>query len=33
MKIISITRSLDDMGRIIFPKEARKTMDLEETFF
>ncbi|WP_421385141.1 CHAD domain-containing protein [Bacillus salacetis] len=33
MKIVSVTRILDDRGRFVFPEEARKTLDLKDDLF
>ncbi|EDL66780.1 CHAD domain-containing protein [Bacillus sp. SG-1] len=33
MKIISVTRILDDMGRIVIPEEARKALDIGSEIF
>ncbi|MGD6801754.1 CHAD domain-containing protein [Rossellomorea vietnamensis] len=32
MKIISATRIIDDMGRVVFPNNARKALNLEEDY-
>ncbi|MGD6965781.1 CHAD domain-containing protein [Rossellomorea vietnamensis] len=32
MKIISVTRIIDDMGRIVLPSNARKALNLEEDY-